>query len=87
MGRGIQQQKGVFAMRSVSIIRMGTTNFGILEGMSIKEMAALACNRAIMDKDTEVFGLVDNVYSRKIDLYGARDMIVERIREEMKTVS
>ncbi|MBC8393509.1 MAG: thiolase domain-containing protein, partial [Deltaproteobacteria bacterium] len=49
-------------MRSVSIIGMGTTNFGILEGMSIKEMAALACNRAIMDagidrKDIQAFYL------------------------------
>lgn len=36
-------------MRSVSIIGTGTTDFGILEGMSIKQMASLACNRAIMD--------------------------------------
>ncbi|MBW2200422.1 MAG: hypothetical protein JRF71_06240, partial [Deltaproteobacteria bacterium] len=37
--------------------------------------------------DTEVFELVDKVYSRKIDLYGARDRIVERIREEMQRLS
>ena len=40
-------------MRKVSIIGMGTTNFGILEGMTIKEMAALACNRAIVDAGVE----------------------------------
>ncbi|MBI5015909.1 MAG: thiolase domain-containing protein [Deltaproteobacteria bacterium] len=36
-------------MRSVSIIGVGTTNFGVLEGTGIKEMASLACNRAIVD--------------------------------------
>ena len=36
-------------MRSVSIIGVGTTDFGILEGMSIKKMASLATNRAIVD--------------------------------------
>jgi acetyl-CoA acetyltransferase len=28
---------------------MGTTNFGILEGMGIKEMTAQACNGALLD--------------------------------------
>jgi len=36
-------------MRSVSIIGVGTTNFGILEGMTIKKLASSACNRAILD--------------------------------------
>lgn len=35
-------------MRSVSIIGVGTTDFGILEGMSIKRLASMACNRAIL---------------------------------------
>ncbi|OGP96102.1 MAG: acetyl-CoA acetyltransferase [Deltaproteobacteria bacterium RBG_16_47_11] len=36
-------------MRGVSIIGIGTTRYGILEGQSIKEMATFACNDAIHD--------------------------------------
>lgn len=36
-------------MRGVSIIGIGTTRYGILEGQSIKEIATFACNEAIRD--------------------------------------
>ena len=36
-------------MRGVSIIGIGTTPFGILEGKSLKELATIACNEAIKD--------------------------------------
>ena len=36
-------------MRGVSIIGIGTTPFGILEGKSLKELATLACLQAIRD--------------------------------------
>ncbi|MHB1126739.1 MAG: thiolase domain-containing protein [Bacillota bacterium] len=36
-------------MRDVSVIGVGTTPFGVLEGQSIKEIAVTACNRAIED--------------------------------------
>lgn len=36
-------------MRGVSIIGIGTTPFGILEGKSLKELATIACNEAIRD--------------------------------------
>lgn len=37
------------ALRSVSIIGIGTTRFGVLEGQTIKSMAVAACNDAIED--------------------------------------
>lgn len=40
-------------MRGVSIIGIGTTPFGILEGKSLKEMATIACNEAIKDSGIE----------------------------------
>ncbi len=40
-------------MRNVSIIGIGTTNFGVLEDVSLKGMASLACNRAILDAGIE----------------------------------
>jgi len=36
-------------MRGVSIIGVGSTNFGILEGLSLKDLAAMACLDAIKD--------------------------------------
>jgi len=36
-------------MRTVSIIGVGTTQFGIMEGKSLKEIATIACNEAIKD--------------------------------------
>ncbi len=49
-------------LRGVSIIGIGSTNFGRLEGKSLKELATLACNEAIKDanvdrKDIEAFFL------------------------------
>ncbi|MBM4332373.1 MAG: thiolase domain-containing protein [Deltaproteobacteria bacterium] len=40
-------------MRGVSIIGIGTTPFGILEGKSLKEIATIACNEAIKDAGIE----------------------------------
>jgi len=40
-------------MRSVSIIGVGTTPFGILEGKSLKEIATIACHEAIKDSGIE----------------------------------
>lgn len=40
-------------MRGVSIIGIGTTPFGILEGKSLKEMATIACSEAIKDSGIE----------------------------------
>ena len=40
-------------MRGVSIIGIGTTPFGILEGKSLKEIATFACNEAIKDAGIE----------------------------------
>lgn len=37
------------ALRGVSIIGVGSTPFGILEGQTLKEMATVACNEAIKD--------------------------------------
>jgi len=49
-------------MRSVSIIGVGTTDFGVLPDMGLKSLASLACNRAIVDsgmdrKEIEAFFL------------------------------
>ncbi|MDI6753154.1 MAG: thiolase domain-containing protein [Thermodesulfobacteriota bacterium] len=40
-------------MRGVSIIGIGTTPFGILEGKSLKEIATIACNEAIKEAGIE----------------------------------
>ncbi len=40
-------------MRGVSIIGVGSTKFGILEGLSLKELAAMACQEAINDAGVE----------------------------------
>lgn len=40
-------------MRGVSIIGIGSTNFGILEGLSLKELAARACLEALEDAGIE----------------------------------
>jgi acetyl-CoA acetyltransferase len=37
------------ALRGVSIIGIGSTRFGVLEGESLKSMAVSACNDAIQD--------------------------------------
>src|SRR5512135_1178083 len=37
------------ALRGVSIIGIGSTRFGVLEGESLKSMAVSACNDAIKD--------------------------------------
>ena len=49
-------------MRGVSIIGIGSTPFGVLEGKSIKELGTIACNEALSDagvekKDIEAFFL------------------------------
>lgn len=41
------------ALRSVSIISMGSTNFGILEGQGLKEIAAQACNEALRNANLD----------------------------------
>jgi acetyl-CoA C-acetyltransferase len=40
-------------LRGVSIIGIGSTPFGILEGRTLKEMATVACNEAIKDAGVE----------------------------------
>lgn len=40
-------------MRGVSIIGIGSTNFGVLEGKSIKELGTIACIEAIKDAGVE----------------------------------
>ena len=41
------------ALRGVSIIGIGSTHFGILEGQSLKSMAVVACNETIKDAGIE----------------------------------